>query len=109
MIYPIEEGQIVGNDNPTRTCFGHSGLGGSIALCDACATTGDIISIAITTNRLVLDSKPTRKILRAVYKDVLRIPAPLPFIEKDGNKENDKTRRKKGEGLGTQSTKVQMQ
>ena len=83
MMYPTAEDQSGGitSSSQQRTCFGHSGLGGSIALCDISNTTGDVISLAITTNRLVFDSKPTRKILRSVYRNVLKIPVPLQFSE----------------------------
>ena len=88
MIYPTKENSTDQNMNIQRTCFGHSGLGGSIALCDTCTTTGDIFSIAITTNRLVFDSKPTRKLMRVLYKDVLKMSAPLQFADEIESKEN---------------------
>ena len=89
MIYPTEEDSS--NDDMSlrqRICFGHGGLGGSIALCDACSTTGDVVSIAITTNRLVFDSEPTRELIRVVYKDVLKMQAPLQFADNIENKES---------------------
>ena len=60
------------NDN----VFGHSGLGGSVALCDV--SSGDTISIAITTNRLSFDAAPTRRIMRQIYKE-LELDPPIAF------------------------------
>ena len=75
MLYPRE------SSGPNKIkAFGHSGLGGSIALCDI--SSGDTISIAITTNRLSFDSVSTKKIIREIYKEI-KIDPPYAFLKEE--------------------------
>lgn len=67
------------DDSSDITAFGHSGLGGSIGMCDI-QTNGDVYAIAITTNRLSFDAIATRKILRCIYKD-LGLKTPTAFMK----------------------------
>jgi len=58
--------------------FGHSGLGGSVGLCRVDTGTGDVLSVAVTLNRLSFDSKLTRQLVRHVFGALeLAVPAQL--------------------------------
>lgn len=61
-------------------CFGHSGVGGSIALTRINKKTGDNIQIAITLNRLSFDANVTRKIIR-VINNKLKLKSPDQFLK----------------------------
>ena len=58
--------------------FGHSGLGGSVALVSCDIMTGRRVSLAVTVNRLSMDSAATRRIVRHIYSQ-LNMPVPLAF------------------------------
>jgi aarF domain-containing kinase len=65
-------------DDADAITFGHSGLGGSTALCRVAPETGDCISVAITVNRLAADSALTRRVVRHAFI-ALSLPVPSAF------------------------------
>ena len=70
-------------DSPAETngtvVFGHSGLGGSVALVRFDPSTGDSLSIALTLNRMSFDSALTRRVMRTVFEQV-KLPVPTAFV-----------------------------
>jgi len=58
--------------------FGHSGLGGSTALCRC--ENGDVLSVAVTLNRLSFDSSLTRRVVRQAFTE-LQLPVPAAFAK----------------------------
>ena len=75
----IRLGYMVYADEGSSIIFGHSGLGGSIALCQHDLNSGETLSIAITTNRLTFDPTCTRQILRQIF-NALKRPVPSAFV-----------------------------
>jgi len=68
-------GFMLYDEDPTSITFGHSGLGGSIAVCRRNVVTGETIAVAVTLNRLQLDAKTTRLIIRTVLTQLgIRVP-----------------------------------
>ena len=68
-------GFMLYDEDSTSITFGHSGLGGSIAVCRRNVTTGETIAVAVTLNRLQLDAKTTRAIVRTVFAQLgIRVP-----------------------------------
>jgi hypothetical protein len=68
-------GFMLYDEDSTSVTFGHSGLGGSIAVCRRNVTTGETIAVAVTLNRLQLDAKTTRAIVRTVFAQLgIRVP-----------------------------------
>jgi hypothetical protein len=70
--------QVFANDDD-HIVFGHNGLGGSIGLTSYNKLTGENIQIAITLNRLSIDAKTTRKLIRKIFKD-LGLKTPNQFL-----------------------------
>ena len=58
--------------------LGHSGLGGATALCHCDVETGEVVCVAVTLNRLTMDSKLTRRVVRHVFTE-LSLPVPPAF------------------------------
>jgi len=70
---------VYGTGERGRVMIGHGGVGGSIALCDPATGT----SVAVTLNRLSMDSSPTSgAILRLIFEQ-LNLPCPSVFKPKD--------------------------
>jgi CubicO group peptidase (beta-lactamase class C family) len=68
-------GFMLYDEDQNSITFGHSGLGGSIAVCRRNVATGETIAVAVTLNRLQLDAKTTRLILRTVFTSLgIRVP-----------------------------------
>jgi len=70
----------ISETNNDQVCFGHNGLGGSIALTRINKKNGDNIQIAITLNRLSFDAKVTRKIIRVIHNK-LKLQTPDQFLK----------------------------
>lgn len=68
-----------GGEDAKMPCFGHGGVGGSIAFCDP----SNGLSIAVTLNRLTMQSSSTSgRIVARVYES-LGLSAPSQFTEGD--------------------------
>jgi len=70
--------QVYSNDDD-HIYFGHNGLGGSIAMTAINKKTGENIQIAITLNRLNIDAKVTRQIMRKIFNE-LKMKIPSNFL-----------------------------
>jgi CubicO group peptidase (beta-lactamase class C family) len=70
--------QVYSNDDD-YIYFGHNGLGGSIAMTAINKKTGENIQIAITLNRLNIDAKVTRQIMRKIFNE-LKMKTPSNFL-----------------------------
>jgi hypothetical protein len=71
-------GFVLYDDSEHSITFGHSGLGGATALCHCNTATGEVVSVAVTLNRLTVDSKLTRRVVRHVFTE-LSLPVPPAF------------------------------
>ena len=72
-VYPREEG------DSEMPCFGHGGVGGSIAFCDP----SNGLSIAVTLNRLTMQTSSTSGRIVAKVYETLGLSAPLQFADGD--------------------------
>jgi len=72
-MYPREEG------DSEMPCFGHGGVGGSIAFCDP----SNGLSIAVTLNRLTMQTSSTSGRIVAKVYETLGLPAPSQFADGD--------------------------
>ena len=72
---------VYGTGEKGRVMIGHGGVGGSIALCDPATGT----SVAVTLNRLSMDSSSTSgAILRLIFEQ-LNLPCPSTFKPMDSS------------------------
>lgn len=71
--------QVYGSDDNNILFIGHNGLGGSTAMTCINKKTGDKIQIAIVLNKLGMDAKITRSILRKIFNE-LKINAPAQLV-----------------------------
>ena len=71
----FRQGFMLYDEDSDSICFGHGGLGGSVALALHNLATGETLAVAVTLNRLQFDAKTTRSIVRTVFSQLgLRVP-----------------------------------
>jgi CubicO group peptidase (beta-lactamase class C family) len=73
-------GYMLYQEDGDSITYGHSGLGGSVALVRKDLVTGDTLTIAITVNRLQFNAQRSRQIVRHVFR-TLGLPIPSTFAD----------------------------